>query len=190
MKKDYGDCRGVFTETKGSKNSEKARLRLAKQHAYISNACNDFLHKLSKTIIGENQVVVVEDIGVKGLLKTRLAKSIGDSGWSKFLTYLKYKADWYGRTFIQVDRFFPSSKLCHRCGYKNEDLALHDRTWCCPNCGETHDRDINASTNLYFVGLGQPEVTPVEQALVDGRSPNGLPKKLSCDETGSSTFYS
>ena len=113
---------------KGSKNSEKARLRLAKQHAYISNARNDFLHKLSKAIIDENQVVVVEDINVRGLLKTRLAKSIADSGWSKFLTYLKYKAEWYGRTFIQVDRLFPSSKLCHRCGYKNEDLALHDRT--------------------------------------------------------------
>jgi putative transposase len=174
---------------KGSKNSEKAKLRLAKQHAYISNARNDFLHKLSKAIIDENQVVVVEDIGVKGLLKTRLAKSVADSGWSKFLTYLKYKAEWYGRTFIQVDRFFPSSKLCHRCGYKNEDLALHNRTWCCPACGETHDRDVNASKNLYYVGLGRPEVTPVEQALVDDRSPNGLPKKPSCAESGSSAFY-
>jgi putative transposase len=172
---------------KGSKNSEKARLRLARQHAYMSNARNDFLHKLSKAIIDENQVVVVEDINVKGLLKTRLAKSISDSGWSKLLTYLKYKAEWYGRTFIQVDRFFPSSKLCHRCRYKNEDLVLHDRTWCCPACGETHDRDVNASINLYFVGLGRPEVKPVEQALVDDRSPNGLPKKPSCVETGSST---
>jgi len=161
---------------KGSKNSEKARLRFARQHAYIRNARNDFLHKLSKAIIDENQVVVVEDINVKGLLKTRLAKSISDSGWSKFLTYLKYKAEWYGRTFIQVDRFFPSSKLCHRCGYKNEDLALNDRTWCCSVCGETHDRDINASTNLYFVGLGRPEVKPVEQALVDDRSPMGYLK--------------
>jgi len=172
---------------KGSKNSEKARLRLARQHAYISNARNDFLHKLSKAIIDENQVVVVEDINVKGLLKTRLAKSVTDSGWSKFLTYLKYKAEWYGRTFIQVDRFFPSSKLCHRCGHKNGDLALHVRTWCCPACGETHDRDVNASINLYFVGLGRPEVKPVEQALVDDRSPHGLPKKPSCDEAGSLT---
>ena len=172
---------------KGSKNSEKARLRLARQHAYISNARNDFLHKLSKAIIDENQVVVVEDINVKGLLKTRLAKSIADSGWAKFLTYLKYKAEWYERTFIQVDRFFPSSKLCHRCGHKNDDLALHDRTWCCPACGEIHDRDVNASINLYFVGLERPEVTPVEQALVDDRSPHGLPKKPPCDEAGSST---
>jgi len=163
-------------------------LRLARQHAYISNARNDFLHKLSKAIIDENQVVVAEDINVKGLLKTRLAKSVADSGWSKFLTYLKYKAEWYGRTFIQVARFFPSSKLCHRCDYKNEDLTLHDRTWCCPSCGETHDRDVNASINLYLVGLGRPEVTPVERALVDDRSPYGLPKKPSRDEAGSSTF--
>jgi len=174
---------------KGSKNSEKARLRLARQHAYISNARNDFLHKLSKAIIDENQVVVVEDINVKGLLKTKLAKSVADSGWARFLTYLKYKAEWYGRTFIQVDRFFPSSKLCHRCGYKNDDLTLNDRTWCCLGCGETHDRDVNASINLYFVGIGRPELTPVEQALVDDRSPRGLPKKPSCDETGSSTSY-
>jgi len=179
--------RSFSRKQKGSKNSEKARLRLARQHAYIANARNDFLHKLSKAIIDENQVVVVEDINVKGLLKTRLAKSISDSGWAKFLTYLKYKAEWYERTFIQVDRFFPSSKLCHRCGHKNGDLALHDRTWCCPTCGETHDRDINASINLYYVGLGRPEVTPVEQALVDDRSPYGLPKKPSCDEAGSST---
>ena len=179
--------RSLARKQKGSKNSEKAKLRLARQHAYISNARNDFLHKLSKAIIDENQVVVVEDINVKGLLESRLAKSIADSGWSKFLTYLKYKAEWYGRILIQVDRFFPSSKLCHRCGYKNDDLALHDRTWCCPKCGETHDRDVNASINLYFVGLGRPEFTPVEQALVDDRSPHGLPKKPSCDETGSST---
>jgi len=179
--------RSLSRKQKGSKNSEKARLRLARQHAYITNARNDFLHKLSKAIIDENQVVVVEDINVKGLLRTRLAKSIGDSGWSKFLSYLKYKAEWYGRTFIQVDRFFPSSKLCHRCGHRNEDLALHNRMWCCPACGETHDRDVNASINLYLVGLGRPEVKPVEQALVDDRSPDGLPKKPPCDETGSLT---
>ena len=121
--------RSLSRKQKGSKNSEKARLRLARQHAYIASARNDFLHKLSKAIIDENQVVVVEDLNVNGLLKSRLAKSVADSGWSKFLAYLKYKAEWYGRTFIQVDRFFPSTKLCHRCGRKKEDLALNDRTW-------------------------------------------------------------
>ncbi len=129
-----------------------------------------FLHKLSKALIDENQVVVVEDINVKGMMKSRLAKSIADSGWSKFPTYLRYKAEWYGRTFIQVDRFFPSSKLCHRCRHKNEDLALHDRMWCCPACGETHDRDENASISLYRVGIGRLEGKPVERALVTNRS--------------------
>jgi len=169
--------RSISRKQKGSKNYEKDRLRLAKQHSYITNARNDFLHKLSKAIIDENQVVVVEDINVKGLLRSRLAKSITDSGWSRFVSYLKYKAEWYGRTFIQVDRFFPSSKLCHCCGYKKEDLALNERTWCCPSCGATHDRDVNASINLYLVGLGRPEVKPAEHALVDDRSPYGLPKK-------------
>ncbi len=179
--------RSFSKKQKGSKNQEKARLTLAKQHAYVANARNDFLHKLSKAIIDENQVVVVEDINVKGLLKSRLAKSVADSGWSKFVTYLKYKAEWYGRTFIQVDRFFPSSKLCQRCGHKKEDLALHDRTWCCPACGENHDRDVNASISLYFVGLGRHEGRLVERALVNDRRPHGLPKKPSRDEAGIST---
>jgi putative transposase len=137
---------------KGSKNYEKVRQKLAKLHAYISNARNDFLHRLFKAIINENQVVMVEDINVKGLLKSNLAKSILDSIWSKFLTYLKYKAEWYGRTFIQAAKFFPSSKLCHCCGYKKEELALYERTWGCSVCGKTHHRDINASINLYFLG--------------------------------------
>jgi putative transposase len=121
------------------------------------------LHKLPKAIIDENQVVVVEDINVKGLLQSSLAKSIADSSWSKFLTYLRYKAEWYGRTLVQVDKFFPSSKLCHCCGYEKEDLALHERVWTFPVCGTTHDRDVNASINLYFVGLERPEVKPVER---------------------------
>jgi len=161
---------------KRSNNYEKLRRKLAKLHAYISNTRNDFLHKLSKAIIDENQVVVVEDINVKGLMKSNFAKSISDSSWSKFLAYLRYKAKWYGRTLVQVDRFFPSSKLCHCCGYKKEDLALHERTWVCSVCGEFHDRDVNASKNLYLVGLERPEVKPVEHALVDDRIPLGYLK--------------
>jgi putative transposase len=181
--------KALSRKKKGSKNYEKTRQKLAKLHAYISNARNDFLHKLSKAIIDENQVVVVEDINVKGLLESNLAKSISDSSWSKFLTYLRYKAEWYGRTLIQVDKFFPSSKLCHCCGYKKEDLALDERIWTCPVCGKAHDRDVNASINLYLVGMEQPEVKPVEHALVDDRIPYGIPKKPSCVEAGSSTFY-
>jgi putative transposase len=170
---------------KGSKNYVKNRIKLAKLHVYISNARNDFLHKLSKAIIDDNQVIVVEDINVKGLLGSNLAKSISDSSWSKFLFYLKYKAELYGRTFIQVDRFFPSSKLCHYCGYKKEGLTLHERTWTCPICGTYHDRDINASINLYKVGLERPDFKPVEHALVDDRTQQWVPKKPSCDEAGS-----
>jgi putative transposase len=154
--------RKLSRKQRGSNNYEKARNRLAKYHEYISNIRNDFLHKLSKAIIDENQVVIVEDLNVKGMLKSNLSKSISDSGWSKFLEYLEYKANWYGRTFIKVDRFFPSSKQCHSCGYKNENLSLKDRYWTCPSCGKMHDRDTNASINLYLVGLERPEFTPVE----------------------------
>jgi len=173
---------------KGSKNYIKNRIKLAKLHAYISNTRNDFLHKLSKAIIDENQVVVVEDLNIKGLLGSNLAKSISDSSWSKFLSYLRYKAELYGRTFIQVDRFFPSSKLCHYCGYKKEGLTLHERAWICPICGTYHDRDVNASINLYKVGLERPELKPVECALVDDRTQQWVPKKLSHVEAGSYTL--
>jgi len=181
--------RALSRKQKGSKNREKTKIKLAKLHVYISNARNDFLHKLSKTIIDENQVVVVEDINARGLLKTNLSKSISDSGWSKFVEYLRYKAEWYGRQIIKVDRFYPSSKLCHCCGYKKYDLALSDRYWTCPVCGAYHDRDINASLNLYKVGLEQSDFKPVEHALVDDRTQQWVPKKPSCDEAGSHTFY-
>jgi putative transposase len=122
-------------------------------------------------------------------MQSNLAKSFFDSSWSKFLAYLKYKAEWYGRTLIQVDRFFPSSKLCHCCSYKKENLTLYERTWVCPACGTVHDRDVNASINLYFVGLERPEVKPAEHALVDDRIPYGIPKKPSCVEAGNFIFF-
>jgi transposase, IS605 OrfB family, central region len=173
----------------GSKNFEKARKRLAIQYEYVSNARNDFLHKLSKAIIDDNQVIVVEDLNVAGMQKTDLAKPVSDSGFGTFVRYLEYKADWYGRQLIKVDRFYPSSKLCNVCGYKHNELKLSDRYWQCPICGTYHDRDINASINLYKVGLERPDFKPVEHALVDDRIPSGIPKKPSCDEAGSHTFY-
>ncbi len=179
--------KSISRKQQGSKNFKKARLKLAKHHAYITNALNDFLHKLSKAIIEENQVVVVEDINVKVLLKSRLAKSISNSGWANFVSYLKHKVERYGRIFIQVDQFFSSLNICLRCGYKNENLKPHEIVWRCPACGAIHDKDVNASIKLYLVGLGRHEVMPVEQALVDESSPCGLPKKPSCDEAGSST---
>jgi putative transposase len=178
--------KALSRKQKGSKNFEKARIKLAKQHEYVANLRNDFLHKLSKAIIDENQVVVVEDLSIKGMQQNPyLSKSISDSGFRKFLNYLEYKADWYGRTLIVVDRFYPSSKLCSVCGYRHKELKLSDRYWNCPNCGTHHDRDINASINLYKVGLGRPEFKPVEHALVDDRTQQWVPKKPSCYEAGS-----
>ena len=94
--------------------------------------------------------------------------------WNKMLDEKLCAYKWYVRTFIQVDLFFPSSKLCHRCGHKKEDLTLYNRTWCCPACDETHDRDVSASINLHFVGLERSERGSVEQALVDNCAPYGL----------------
>ncbi|AZU97638.1 IS200/IS605 family transposase ISCsa5 [Thermus phage YS40_Isch] len=154
----------------GSKNREKTRKRLAREYEYVNNARNDFLHKLSKTIIDENQVVVVEDLNVKSLSQTHLAKHVLDSAWSRFVQYLTYKAEWYDRKLLVADRFFPSSKTCSSCGYIHKDLQLKDRSWVCPSCGTTHDRDENAAKNLrnygikYLVGLERPEFTPVEIA--------------------------
>ena len=182
--------RALDRKQKGSKNREKARIKLAKQHEYVANLRDDFLHKLSKTIVDDNQVIVVEDLNVKGMQQNPyLSKSISDSGFGKFLRYLEYKAKWYGRDFIVADRFYPSSKLCNVCGYKHKELKLSDRYWSCPECGTYHDRDINASINLYKVGLERPEFKPVEHALVDDRTQQWVPKKPSCVEAGSHAFY-
>ncbi len=145
--------RQLSRKKEGSKNWEKARERLAKEHEYVKKAREDFLHKLSKTIIDDNQVVVVENLNVRGLSKTRLSKHILDSSWSKFLDYLKYKAEWYKRTIIEVDRTFPSSKRCNVCGYISDNLKLSERRWECPICKTIHDRDENAAKNLRKYGI-------------------------------------
>jgi putative transposase len=169
--------RRLSRKKRGSNNYEKARIRLAKCYEYVENARNDFLHKLSKAIIDDNQVIVAEDLNIKGMIKNKhLSKSISDSGFGKFMKYLEYKANWYGRELIIADRFYPSSKLCSICGYKNNKLKLSDRYWTCPVCRTSHDRDANASINLYRVGLERPEFTPVEHALVDDRIPVGYLK--------------
>jgi len=181
--------KALSRKQEGSKNREKARRKLAKQHEYVSNARNDFLHKLSKAIIDDNQVIVVEDLNVKGMQKTDLAKPVSDSGFGTFVRYLEYKADWYGRQLIKVDRFYPSSKLCNVCGYKHNELKLSDRYWQCPICGAYHDRDINASINLYKIGMEQPEFKPVEHALVDDRIPLGYLKSHHVMKQEAITFY-
>lgn len=137
----------------GSKNKNKARLKVAKQHEKITNIREDFHHKLSTRLIHENQVVVMEDLNVSGMVKNRkLARAISQQGWHQFLTFLKYKATMYGRELVQVDRFYPSSKTCSSCGTIQSLLPLNIREWTCDACGTTHDRDINAAKNLMALG--------------------------------------
>jgi len=145
----------ILSRRKGDSNRKlKQRKKVFKIHQKIRNCRNDFLHKLSFKIINENQVVILENLNIKGMVKNhKLAKSISDASWSKFVELLKYKADWYGRELIQINRFFPSSKLCSNCGYENKDLTLKDREWVCPQCKVKLDRDINAANNILVEGL-------------------------------------
>ncbi|WP_293331774.1 IS200/IS605 family element RNA-guided endonuclease TnpB [Microcoleus sp. CAWBG58] len=139
---------------KESNNRNKARVKVAKVHAKIVRCREDFLHKLSRKLVDENQVIVVENLAVRNMVKNHsLAKSISDAGWGQFCTMLKYKAQWAGKTYIEVDRFFPSSKTCNNCLNRVDSLSLNIRSWQCPKCGENHDRDINAAKNILYEGL-------------------------------------
>ena len=123
---------------KGSKNREKARRRVAKLHARIADRRRDFQHKLTTRLIRDNQTVCVESLAVKQMLQhPTLAKAIADVGWGEILRQLEYKANWYGRTLITIDRWYPSSKTCSACGFARETLDLEERAWTCPQCGES-----------------------------------------------------
>ncbi len=146
--------RRLASKKKGSKNREKARRKVARVHARINDRRRDYQHKLSTRIVHENQVICVESLAVKNMVKNHcLAKSIHDVGWGEFVRQLEYKSEWYGRTAVLIDRFFPSSKTCHDCKHVVEDLPLDVREWTCPKCGTWHDRDINASRNILAEGL-------------------------------------
>ena len=135
--------RKLSRKVKGSNKYRKLRKRIAKLHEKVVNQRNDFLHKLSKRIIGDNQAVIAEDLNVKGLIQNgNLSKHIADASWGKFIDYLEYKAKLYGRRLIKVSSFYPSSKLSSVCGYKNENLKLSDRKWKCPNPTLTLSSDI------------------------------------------------
>jgi putative transposase len=138
----------------GSNNRHKARLVVAKVHAQISDARNDFLHKLTTRLVRENQTIAVEDLAVKNMVKNKkLALSISDASWGELVRQLEYKCNWYGRTLIKIDRWFPSSKRCGHCGHIIDKLPLNIREWDCPKCSTHHDRDVNAAKNILAAGL-------------------------------------
>jgi putative transposase len=138
----------------GSANYKKLQKEISKLHLHIANSRRDFLHKQSRKLVNENQVIVLEDLNVKGLIKNkRLSRSIADVGWGIFKTFVSYKAEWANKRVVLVNRFFASSKICHGCKEKNILLSLNDREWVCPSCGETHDRDENAAKNIKEEGL-------------------------------------
>ncbi|WP_116474109.1 RNA-guided endonuclease InsQ/TnpB family protein [Zobellella maritima] len=138
----------------GSANRAKARQKVAKLHANISDCRLDNLHKLSRRLINENQVICVESLTVKNMIRNRkLSKAIADVGWGEFVRQLVYKAEWAGRSLVAIDQWFPSSKRCSGCGHTLSSLPLSVRTWDCPECGASHDRDINAATNIKAAGL-------------------------------------
>jgi putative transposase len=140
--------RELSRKQKGSANRDKARVRVARAHARVADARRDFHHQLSTALIRDNQAVAVEDLAVKGLGRTRLAKSIHDAGWSAFVAMLEYKARRYGREFHRIGRFTPISQTCCLCGVKDGPKPLHVRAWQCRSCGAHLDRDINAAVNV------------------------------------------
>ncbi|MFF2133118.1 RNA-guided endonuclease InsQ/TnpB family protein [Streptomyces olivochromogenes] len=145
--------RELSRKAKGSANRAKARARVARVHARINDRRRDMLHKLTTRLVRENQTLVIEDLTVRNMVKNRtLARAISDAAWSQLRSMLEYKAPWYGREVIAVDRFFPSSRLCSHCGALAERMPLGVRTWTCV-CGTTHDRDVNAANNLLAAGL-------------------------------------
>ncbi len=141
----------LFRRQRGSKNRATSVRKVARCHARVGDTRRDWLHKLSTTVVQENQLIAVEDLAVSGLARTRLARSVHDAGWSTFVAMLEYKARRHGRTFVRVDRWFPSTRACSACGAIGEAKPLHVREWTCP-CGAVHDRDVNAARNILAAG--------------------------------------
>lgn len=151
--------RALLAKNKGiplseAKNYQKQKRKVARLHEKVMNQRTDFLNKLSTEIIKNHDIICIEDLNVKGMLRNhKLARSISDVSWSSFVAKLQYKADWYGREIIKVDQWFPSSQICSECGHKDGKKSLDIREWTCPICDTHHDRDINASINILTEGL-------------------------------------
>ena len=163
---------------KGSSNRNNQRIKVARIHRHINNQRNDYLHKLSKKIIDENQIICIEDLKVKNMEQNhKLARSIIEASWSRFVSMLIYKASWYGNVIVKVPANYASSQLCSICGYKNPiTKELNVRKWICPNCNSIHDRDINAANNILSKGI--------EILAKDGTHPDSL---FMLDPLGSSS---
>jgi putative transposase len=155
--------RHMARKQKGSANREKARRKAARVHARIADRRRDHLHKLTTRLVHENQVLVIEDLTVRNMVANhKLARAISDASWSEMRRMLEYKAEWYGRTVVAVDRWYPSSKTCSTCGTIKTAMPLSVRDWTCSACGAEHDRDVNAARNILTAGLAA--VMPVEGA--------------------------
>ena len=146
--------RQLSSKVAGSNNKNKARIKLAKAYKKINDRKQYYLHQVTNTLINENQVICMEDLNVKGMMRNhKLAESIQEMNFGEFRRMLEYKAKWYGRQIVYVDRFYPPSKTCNHCGYVNKELKLSDRQWICPQCGEVIERDYNAALNILDEGL-------------------------------------
>ena len=154
---------------KGSKSRDKARRLVARVHERVRNVRQDYLHKLSRKLVDDNQVIVVESLNTKGMVRNhKLAKAISDVGWGMFVNFLQYKLDREGKVLIEIDRWFPSSKLCSNCHYQVDEMPLDVRTWTCPSCGTQHDRDGNAAINIRAEGIRMLSVLGTRTAADGG----------------------
>jgi putative transposase len=171
--------KSLSRKVKGSNNRYRARLKVARLQARIADSRRDHLHKLTTRLVQENQLIAVETLAVRNMVKNRsLARSISDCGWGELVRQLEYKCDWYGRTLVKIDQWFPSSKRCGDCGHIVERLPLSVREWACPQCGAKHDRDINAAQNILAAGLAvkasgagvRPDRHSLEGSCNEGRN--------------------
>ena len=154
---------------KGSKSRDKARRLVARVHERVSNVRQDYLHKLSRKLVDDNQVIVVESLNTKGMVRNhKLALAISDVGWGMFVNFLQYKLDREGKVLVEIDRWFPSSKLCSNCHYQVDEMPLDVRTWTCPSCGTHHDRDGNAAINIRAEGIRMLSVLGTRTAADGG----------------------